>query len=145
MWRTRHKFCGGLPLLPQPFHLSLLCPVGRHCRAVFAPAAAQVTHGAGGTRRIPMAKIHRREFAKRAAAAAVAAPLLLENFGQQTTEAPKPEPKLKLSADQEVAVKKAVERRDQQLKKMRDLVLPYDLEPAFVFAARPKARGGRRE
>jgi hypothetical protein len=42
-------------------------------------------------------------------------------------------------------VKKAVERRDQQLKKMRDLALPYDLEPAFVFAARPKPRGGRRE
>ena len=92
-----------------------------------------------------MAKIHRREFAKRAAAAAVAAPLVLEKLGQQTTEAPKPEPKLKLSADQETAVKKVVERREQQLKKMRDLVLPYDLEPAFVFAARPKARGGRRQ
>ena len=92
-----------------------------------------------------MAKIHRREFARRAASAALAGPLALAELGKQTNEAPKPEPKLKLSADQEVAVKKAVERRDQQLKKMRDLVLPYDLEPAFVFAARPKALGGRRE
>jgi hypothetical protein len=92
-----------------------------------------------------MTKIHRREFAKRAAAAAVAAPLVLEEIGQQAAEAPKPEPRLKLTADQEVAVKKAVERREQQLRKMRDLVLPYDLEPAFVFAARPKARGLRRE
>src|SRR5229473_624299 len=47
MWRTRHKFCGGLPLLPQPFHLSLPCPVGRHCRAVFAPAAAAADRASG--------------------------------------------------------------------------------------------------
>jgi hypothetical protein len=92
-----------------------------------------------------MAKIPRREFAKRAATAALAGPLALAELGRQTNEAPKPEPKLKLTADQEVAVKKAVERREQQLKKMRDLVLPYDLEPAFVFAARPKPRSGRRE
>jgi hypothetical protein len=92
-----------------------------------------------------MAKIHRREFARRAATAALAGPLALAELGKQTNETPKPEPKLKLSADQEVGVKKAVERRDYQLKKMRDLALPYDLEPAFVFAARPKARGGRQE
>jgi len=92
-----------------------------------------------------MAKIHRREFARRAASAALAGPLALAELAQQTSETPKPEAKLKLTADQEVAVKKAVERRDQQLKKMRDLVLPYDLEPAFIFAARPKACGGRRE
>ena len=92
-----------------------------------------------------MAKIHRREFARRAASAALAGPFALSELRKQTSEAPKPEPKLKLTADQEVGVKKVVERREQQLKKMRDLVLPYDLEPAFVFAARPKARGGRRE
>jgi hypothetical protein len=92
-----------------------------------------------------MAKVHRREFARRAASAALAGPLALAELGKQINEAPKPEPKLKLTVDQEVAVKKAVERRDQQLKKMRDLVLPYDLEPAFIFGARPKARGGRRE
>ncbi len=39
VWRTRHKFGGGLPLLPDTFHLSFPGPVGRHCRAVFAPAA----------------------------------------------------------------------------------------------------------
>jgi hypothetical protein len=92
-----------------------------------------------------MAKIHRREFARRAASAALAGPLALAELGRQTNETPKPEPKLKLTADQDVAVKKAVERRDQQLRKMRDLVLPYDVEPAFVFAARPKPRSGQRE
>ena len=71
-----------------------------------------------------MAKIRRREFARRATTAALAGPLALAELGKQTNEAPKPEPRLKLSADQEVAVKKAVERDEQQLKKMRDLVLP---------------------
>src|SRR5712691_720862 len=47
MWRTRHKFGGGVPLLPQPFHLSLSRPVGRHCRAVFAPAAASADRASG--------------------------------------------------------------------------------------------------
>jgi hypothetical protein len=92
-----------------------------------------------------MAKIRRREFARRAASAALAGPLALAHLGQQTSEAPKPEPKLKLSLDQEAAVRKAVERREVQLKKMREHVLPYDLEPAFVFAAQPRPRGTRRE
>jgi hypothetical protein len=92
-----------------------------------------------------MAKIRRREFARRAASAALAGPLALAHLAQQSSETPKPEPKLKLSTEQEAAVKKAVERREQQLKKMRDLVLPYDLEPAFVFAAQPRPRGARRE
>src|SRR5712692_4490817 len=47
VWRTRHKFGGGLPLLPQPFHLSLPRPVGRHYRAVFAPAAASADRASG--------------------------------------------------------------------------------------------------
>ncbi|HYL10386.1 MAG TPA: hypothetical protein VEU31_06580 [Candidatus Acidoferrales bacterium] len=92
-----------------------------------------------------MAKIRRREFAKRAASAALAGPLALAHLAQQTNETPRPGPKLKLSPDQEAAVKRAVERREQQLKKMRDLPLPYDLEPAFLFAAQPRPRGARRE
>src|SRR5260370_13105347 len=44
---TRHKLRGGVPLLPPPFHLSLPCPVGRHCRAVFAPAAAPADRASG--------------------------------------------------------------------------------------------------
>ncbi len=71
-----------------------------------------------------MAKIHRREFARRATTAALAGPLALAELGKQTNETQKPERKLKLSADQEVAVKKVVERRDQQLKKMRERALP---------------------
>jgi hypothetical protein len=45
------------------------------------------------------------------------------------------------ASNQEESVKKAIERRDQQLAPMRHRALPYDLEPAFVFAAwtRPRA------
>lgn len=92
-----------------------------------------------------MAKIHRREFARRAASAALAGPFALAELGKQTSEGAKSEPKLKLTAEQETAAKKAVERREQQLKKMRDLMLPYDLEPAFLFAARPRTHGTRRD
>lgn len=52
----------------------------------------------------------------------------------------KPEPKPKLTPEQEEAVRKAVERRDRQLAAMRSRVLPYDLEPAFVFDVRRRPR-----
>ncbi len=81
----------------------------------------------------------RREFAKKAVAAAVVAPVVWRQAAQQE-EKPKPEPKLKLSAKQEEDVKKATDRREEQLAAMRSRALPYDLEPAFVFAARPKGR-----
>ena len=55
-------------------------------------------------------------------------------------EAPKPEPKPKLTAEQEEAVKKAVERRDRQLTALRSRTLPYDAEPAFVFQVRRRPR-----
>ncbi len=59
-------------------------------------------------------------------------------------EAHKPESKLKLTAEQEEAVKKAVERRERQLGALRSRTLPYDLEPAFVFQVRQRPRSGRR-
>jgi putative SOS response-associated peptidase YedK len=83
----------------------------------------------------------RREFAKKALGAAVAGPILLRRLPQQPAQEPaKPEPRVKLTPEQEGAVKKATENRDRQLALMRNRVLPYDLEPAFVFAARAKER-----
>ncbi len=55
-------------------------------------------------------------------------------------EAPKPEPRPKLTAEQEEAVKKAVERRERQLTALRSRTLPYDAEPAFVFQVRRRPR-----
>ena len=81
----------------------------------------------------------RREFAKKAVAAAVVAPAAWRNLAQQG-EAQKPVPRLALSPKQEEDVKKATDRREEQLAAMRSRTLPYDLEPAFVFAARPKGR-----
>lgn len=85
------------------------------------------------------ATMKRREFAKKALTAAVLVPAALRGTLQEK-EAPKTEPKLKLTPAQEEAVKKATENRDRQLGLMRRRVLPYDLEPAFVFAARPRER-----
>ncbi len=90
----------------------------------------------------------RREFAKKAVAAAVVAPLAWPARGKpvawrelvQQSEAPKAAPKLTLTPKQEEDVKKATDRREEQLAAMRSRALPYDLEPAFVFAARPKGR-----
>ena len=84
----------------------------------------------------------RREFAKKAVATAVVAPVAWRQIAQQE-EKPKQEPKLKLSSKQEEDVKKATDRREEQLAAMRSRTLPYDLEPAFLFAARPKGRRGR--
>lgn len=52
--------------------------------------------------------------------------------------------KLKLTSKQEEDVKRAVERRNQLLASMRGRVLPYDLEPAFVFAAWTRPRVERK-
>ncbi len=109
-----------------------------------------------------MRQINRREFAKLAGRAALVAPLAVTARAEpgmvwpqeapkkteaaapaqppQQSEAPKPEPKLKLSKEQEEAVKKAVERRDRQLSAMRGRALPYDAEPAFVFHVRQRLR-----
>jgi len=105
-----------------------------------------------------MKRMNRREFAKIAGAAALSVPLL-PSVGAAFTrpersrrslapavqapaqnEAPKPEPKLKLTEKQEEAVKQALERRERQLAGMRSRVLPYDLEPAFVFEVRRRPR-----
>ncbi len=81
----------------------------------------------------------RREFAQKALTAALVAPAALRRVAQEK-EAPKSESKLKLSPAQEEAVKKATEQRNKSITALRSRVLPYDLEPAFVFAARPRER-----
>ncbi len=96
-----------------------------------------------------MKRMNRREFAKIAGGAALGVPLL-PSVGAGFTlaapqapaqnEPPKPEPKLKLTGKQEEAVKQALERRERQLAGMRSRVLPYDLEPAFVFEVRRRPR-----
>ncbi len=112
-----------------------------------------------------MKRVNRREFAKIMGGAALAVPLA--HTAAWTQEAPKkpepakpaappaevakPEPPtspgqapLKLTAKQEEAVQKAVERRDRQLVALRSRTLPYDAEPAFVFQVRQRPRAGRR-
>ncbi len=105
-----------------------------------------------------MKKINRRQFAGTLGAAALLAPLAVSAGGgpglawpqeptkqpqapiqpPQQPETPKPELKLKLSKEQEDAVKKAIERRDRQLAALRGRALPYDAEPAFVFHVRQR-------
>ncbi len=58
-------------------------------------------------------------------------------------EPAKPEPKPKLTPEQEEAVRKAIERRDKQLESLRSRTLPYDAEPAFVFQVRQRLRGAK--
>ncbi len=95
-----------------------------------------------------MKRLSRRDFGKKVAAAAVTLPLarvsLRGTDGAQQAEAPKPEPRLKLSKEQEEAVKKAVERRERQLAAIRSRTLPYEAEPAFVFRVRQRPRSGQK-
>lgn len=105
-----------------------------------------------------MKRISRRQFAKLAgSAAAVAIPVgagfSLPDAGrpegpplqtpstQQALNAPPPppEPRVKLTPDQETRVKQAIERRDRQLAGFRARVLPYELEPAFVFQVKKRS------
>ncbi len=100
-----------------------------------------------------MKRLGRRQFTKIVGAAALASPLapaLVWPQEQKKSGAPAEPPApsgqapLKLSHEQEEAVKKAVERRERQLGALRSRTLPYDLEPAFVFQVRQRPRSGRR-
>ncbi len=109
-----------------------------------------------------MKRVNRREFTKLVGGAALVVPLASSLAWPQEgakkpeppapqakpTEAPaqqgeaKPEPKPKLTREQEEALKKAVERRDKQLESLRSRTLPYDAEPAFLFQVRQRPRKG---
>ncbi len=119
-----------------------------------------------GEKRDEMKRISRRQFTKTLGGAALLVPLApslawpqepakkpespaapakpAETPPQAEQAKPKPAPRLKLSKEQEEAVKKAVERRDRQLTAMRGRVLPYDAEPAFVFQVRQRPRSAKK-
>ncbi len=109
-----------------------------------------------------MKRISRRQFTKTLGGAALAVPLapslawpqeppkkpespaVPAKPAETPPQAEQPKPKLKLSKEQEEAVKKAVERRDRQLTALRGRVLSYDAEPAFVFQVRQRPRSAKK-
>ncbi len=104
-----------------------------------------------------MRRINRREFTKLAGGAALAVPLTSglawpQEPPKKSDAPPLQQPEatrsgqapLKLSKEQEEAVKKVVERRERQLGALRSRTLAYDLDPAFVFQVRQRPRSGRR-
>ena len=101
-----------------------------------------------------MKRLSRRQFAKLAGSAAVVsgtwvaagakpgaskdAPLQAPQQQPAPNAPPAAETRVKLTPDQETRVKQALERRDRQLASFRARVLPYELEPAFVFKVKSK-------
>jgi hypothetical protein len=97
-----------------------------------------------------MARISRREFHRLAATGAIAGaaatmPLAEASAHspeapQSQTTAPKPPTKLLLTAEQEKKVQEKIAEREQDIATLRNRLLPYPLEPAFVFHVRSVAR-----
>ncbi|MBZ5703096.1 MAG: hypothetical protein LAN84_14780 [Acidobacteriia bacterium] len=83
-----------------------------------------------------MTKITRRDFSRRAALAA-ALPLAAHCPPSPQETAPPPSRATELQ-------KKADAERAQMLAALRAAPLPYDLEPAFVFAAKPREKKKQR-
>lgn len=85
----------------------------------------------------------RREFAKSAAAAAVIGAL---PWSAQSEPEPRPPSKQGNAPGSrgEELLKMAEAHQEEMVKALRAKPLPYDLEPAFVFAARPRERKNRR-
>jgi hypothetical protein len=97
-----------------------------------------------------MKRINRRQFAKTIGAAAIAAPALARvALGQTAPQNPPPADATKppgsnlpLTAEQQERLRNVLERDARRRALMRLAPLPYDLEPAFVFAVRRKPRSG---
>jgi hypothetical protein len=95
-------------------------------------------------------RINRRQFAKTIGAAAIAAPALARVALGQAPPPQTPPPdaakppgsNLPLTAEQQERLKNVLERDARRRALMRPSPLPYDLEPAFVFAVRRKPRSG---
>jgi hypothetical protein len=90
-----------------------------------------------------MKQISRREFNRLAAVAMAAAPLAPMGGHEVASAPPAPPqatPKPVLTADQEKKVREAVAKRAEEVAPLRDHTLPYGLEPAFTFRARPTPR-----
>lgn len=80
-------------------------------------------------------KISRREFHRLAAAGAVVAPIA--GLAQEKTE------KTAVQASRPVAgekVQEAAAKQEGEMKALRTHTLPYGLEPAFTFQAKPRPR-----
>ena len=88
-----------------------------------------------------MQKVSRRGFAKRAAVGLAAAPLAAKWAGAWDVHdgANAQLERVQESRADELK-KKAEAQREQLVGRLRAKPLAYDLEPAFVFAARPKPR-----
>ncbi len=91
-----------------------------------------------------MKKMDRRSFAKRAAGAALAAPLAVKwAAGASVESGPGAQLERVQESRSEELKKKAEARQGELVKALRAKALPYDLEPAFVFAAKLKERKKR--
>jgi hypothetical protein len=100
-----------------------------------------------------MKRLTRREFHSLAAVGAIAGAAATTPLAQvpahtgvapqsQVAE-PKPPTKLLLTPEQEKKVHEKIAEREQDIANLRSRVLPYDLEPAFVFHVRAAARRPR--
>jgi hypothetical protein len=90
-----------------------------------------------------MKRISRREFNRLAAVAVAAAPLARRSGHEAASAPPTPPqatPNPVLTADQEKKVREALAKRAEEVAPLRDHTLPYGLEPAFTFRARPAPR-----
>lgn len=86
-----------------------------------------------------MKTISRRDFSRRASLAAAAAPLALHLPASPQNAPQQPSPPAPLSRAEELQ-KRATDQRNQLVAALRAKPLPYDLEPDFVFAAKPRER-----
>ncbi len=92
-----------------------------------------------------MPRISRREFSRRASLAAATAPLAVNWPAPPAQEAPKQSPSLPAPQSRaEELQKRAETQRNQNVAALRAKPLPYDLEPAFVFAAKPREKKRQR-
>jgi hypothetical protein len=80
-------------------------------------------------------KISRREFHRIAAAGAVVAPIA--GLSQEKTEKPAVQVAIPATGEK---VQEAVAKQESEMKALRSHTLPYGLEPAFTFQARPRPR-----
>jgi hypothetical protein len=80
-------------------------------------------------------KISRREFHRIAAAGAVMAPIA--GLAQEKTEKPAVQAATPATGEK---VQEVVAKQESEMKALRSHTLPYGLEPAFTFQARPRPR-----
>ena len=80
-------------------------------------------------------KISRREFHRIAAAGAVVAPIA--GLAQEKTEKPTVQIATRAAGDK---VQEAIAKQESEMKTLRSYTLPYGLEPAITFQARPRQR-----